>query len=223
MPGLRSNASASHSVTHSAFAPPLALASTQSGWCFDERENCADMSRWLRSRGLRPGDRPVSLPGRNPAQREPRRFRDSGLGVGFVGSGFGDSDSGLGGSGPGDWELVTGNWRLATGEWSVNPVSLTVRCDQPLGPGCRMGLESVSPLRSHRFRRFGGGVLCPSSVDVSLFLHGCTIGLHTLRQPVQPTTGPTNPRGDTFRVNSSGAMILASQSVCQSASGSIHG
>ena len=190
MPGRRSNASASHSVTHSAFAPPLALASTQSGWYFDERENCADMSRWSEVTWTPSWRSPGFVAGANLSRTGTSTIRDSGFG----GSGPGDS-------GTGDWELVTGNWRLVTG--SGNPVSLTVRCDQPWGRGCRKGLESVSPLRSHRFRRVGGGVLCPSSVDVSLFLHGCTIGLHTLRQPVQPTTGRTNPRGDTFRVNSS--------------------
>src|SRR5258708_17173803 len=37
MPDRRSSADVSHSVTHSALAPPLAAASTQSGWYCEER------------------------------------------------------------------------------------------------------------------------------------------------------------------------------------------
>src|SRR5207247_446429 len=45
MPGRRSSAEASHSVSHREFAPPLAFAKTHSGWYCDERENRSDMSR----------------------------------------------------------------------------------------------------------------------------------------------------------------------------------
>src|SRR5262245_17203415 len=41
----RSSASASHSVSHSAFAPLLAAAIAQSGWYVDERGNRAQINR----------------------------------------------------------------------------------------------------------------------------------------------------------------------------------
>src|SRR5713226_4337190 len=45
MPGRRSSADVSHSVTHSALAPPLALARTQSGWYCEERGKRSETSR----------------------------------------------------------------------------------------------------------------------------------------------------------------------------------
>ena len=45
MPGRRSSAVVSHSVTQSALAPPLALARTQSGWYCEERGNRSETSR----------------------------------------------------------------------------------------------------------------------------------------------------------------------------------
>jgi hypothetical protein len=45
MPDRNSNASVSHSVSHSAFAPPLQLALTHSGWYFDERGNRSETNR----------------------------------------------------------------------------------------------------------------------------------------------------------------------------------
>src|ERR1700676_3668289 len=45
MPGRRSSAKASHSVSHSEFAPPLAFAKTHSGWYCEERGNCWETSR----------------------------------------------------------------------------------------------------------------------------------------------------------------------------------
>src|SRR5688572_26444091 len=45
IPGRRSIALVSHSVSHSALAPPLAFASTQSGWYFEERGKRSEMSR----------------------------------------------------------------------------------------------------------------------------------------------------------------------------------
>src|SRR5438552_2257830 len=45
MPGRRSSASASHSVSHRALAPLLRLAMTHSGWYFDERGNRSETSR----------------------------------------------------------------------------------------------------------------------------------------------------------------------------------
>ena len=45
MPGCSSSASASHSVSHSGLAPPLTLATIQSGWYFEERGNCLEINR----------------------------------------------------------------------------------------------------------------------------------------------------------------------------------
>jgi hypothetical protein len=45
MPGRKFMASESHSVSHNALAPPLALAMTQSGWYFDERGNRSETNR----------------------------------------------------------------------------------------------------------------------------------------------------------------------------------
>ena len=45
IPGRRSNASASHSVSQRALAPPLELARTHSGWYFDERRNRSENNR----------------------------------------------------------------------------------------------------------------------------------------------------------------------------------
>jgi hypothetical protein len=45
MPGRKSIASASHSVIHNGFAPPLALAQIHSGWYCDERGNRSLMNR----------------------------------------------------------------------------------------------------------------------------------------------------------------------------------
>src|SRR5258707_11054741 len=46
MPGRKSSAAASHSVIHSALAPPLTLAMTHSGWYFEERGNRSETSRF---------------------------------------------------------------------------------------------------------------------------------------------------------------------------------
>jgi hypothetical protein len=45
IPGRKSSAVASHSVNHSALAPPLTLAMTHSGWYFDERGNRSETNR----------------------------------------------------------------------------------------------------------------------------------------------------------------------------------
>src|SRR5271165_4371692 len=45
MPGRRCSAEASHSVSHSEFAPPLAFAKTHSGWYCEARGNCSETSR----------------------------------------------------------------------------------------------------------------------------------------------------------------------------------
>src|ERR1700688_1699394 len=45
MPGRKSSAVVSHSVSQSEFAPPLALAMTHSGWYFEERGNRSYSSR----------------------------------------------------------------------------------------------------------------------------------------------------------------------------------
>src|SRR5437870_2191589 len=45
IPGRKSSAAASHSVNHSALAPPLTLAMTHSGWYFDERGNRSETNR----------------------------------------------------------------------------------------------------------------------------------------------------------------------------------
>src|SRR5437764_1541327 len=45
MPGRISSAEASHSVSHSEFAPPLAFARTHSGWYCEARGNWSEMSR----------------------------------------------------------------------------------------------------------------------------------------------------------------------------------
>src|ERR1039457_5227923 len=44
-PGRKSNAAVSHSVSHSEFAPPLALAMTHSGWYCEERGKCVETGR----------------------------------------------------------------------------------------------------------------------------------------------------------------------------------
>jgi hypothetical protein len=44
MPDRISSSDVSHSVSHSALAPPLALARTQSGWYCEERGNRSEMS-----------------------------------------------------------------------------------------------------------------------------------------------------------------------------------
>ena len=44
MPGFKINAGASHSVNHREFAPPLALARTQSGWYCEDRGKFAEVS-----------------------------------------------------------------------------------------------------------------------------------------------------------------------------------
>ena len=45
MPGRRSSAEASHSVSQSEFAPPLAFAKTHSGWYCEARGNWSETSR----------------------------------------------------------------------------------------------------------------------------------------------------------------------------------
>src|SRR3954447_15936102 len=57
IPGRRSIADASHSVNHSELAPPLALATTHSGWYFDERGNRSEVSRlsWAKATSFRVG------------------------------------------------------------------------------------------------------------------------------------------------------------------------
>ena len=45
MPGRKSSAAASHSVSHSALAPPLMLAMTHSGLYFEERGNRSETNR----------------------------------------------------------------------------------------------------------------------------------------------------------------------------------
>src|SRR6185503_20211049 len=45
MPGRRSMASVSHSVSHREFAPPLTLAMIHSGWYADERGNLGETNR----------------------------------------------------------------------------------------------------------------------------------------------------------------------------------
>src|SRR6266576_1199709 len=45
MPGRKSSAEASHSVSQSEFAPPLTLARTHSGWYCEERGNRSETSR----------------------------------------------------------------------------------------------------------------------------------------------------------------------------------
>ncbi len=57
MPGRRSSAVASHSVSHSELAPPLTLAMIQSGWYFEARGNRSEMNRssevtWNQSRRM---------------------------------------------------------------------------------------------------------------------------------------------------------------------------
>jgi hypothetical protein len=46
MPDRKSSVVASHSVSQSEFAPPLALAIAHSGWYRDERGNRWDTNRW---------------------------------------------------------------------------------------------------------------------------------------------------------------------------------
>ena len=46
MPGRRSSAAASHSVSQSEFAPPLALAMIHSGWYFEARGKRSETKRW---------------------------------------------------------------------------------------------------------------------------------------------------------------------------------
>src|SRR5471032_3118858 len=46
MPGRKSIAVVSHSVTQSEFDPPLTLAKTHSGWYCEERGNRSETSRW---------------------------------------------------------------------------------------------------------------------------------------------------------------------------------
>src|SRR5213594_291965 len=62
MPGRKSSAAASHSVIHSALAPPLALAMTHSGWYFEERGNRSETNRWsdvMWTSACRPPQHPV--------------------------------------------------------------------------------------------------------------------------------------------------------------------
>src|SRR5438093_1530954 len=75
MPGRKSSAAASHSVIHSALAPPLALAMTHSGWYFEERGNRSEASRLSRVMWISFYSRPA--PGRYEpnVQRYPSRSR----------------------------------------------------------------------------------------------------------------------------------------------------
>jgi len=46
IPGRKSSAEVSHSVSQSEFAPPLTLARTHSGWYCEERGKLVEMNRW---------------------------------------------------------------------------------------------------------------------------------------------------------------------------------